>query len=90
MTEVSSPSANFGVTFPEHYVSPKQMSIIERKRALEEERRLRILDPKRRTIGVDLKALEQQVEEKSLRNLAAKEDTKLYHLDNLSCLLILL
>jgi len=42
---------------------------VQRRREAEEERKARLLDPKARTIGIDVDALNRQVEEKRLRHL---------------------
>ncbi|KAB0799619.1 hypothetical protein PPYR_07499 [Photinus pyralis] len=42
----------------------REAAAIERRRAIEEERKKRIFNPKQRIIGTDIKALEQQIEEK--------------------------
>jgi hypothetical protein len=47
---------------------------VERRREAEEERKARLLDPKARMIGIDVDALNRQVEEK--RRIAAEEQEK--------------
>ena len=42
---------------------------VQRRREAEEERKARLLDPKARTIGIDVDALNRQVEEKRQRQL---------------------
>ena len=53
----------------------KEAAKIARKRLVNEQRKERILNPRRRTIGIDVDALDQQVAEHSrLRDIQGEED----------------
>lgn len=62
-----------GTTRPFSLESRSQLAL-ERRREAEEERKARLLDPKARMIGIDVEALNRQVEEK--RTKAAEEQDK--------------
>lgn len=51
----------------------REQQRIESRRQRFQERTARILDPKQRTLGIDTKALQQQVEERRLREMAERQ-----------------
>eukprot|EP00736_Rhodelphis_marinus_P003170 Rmarinus@m.5964 len=54
-------------------IEDRELKILEQRRKHEEERRQRILDPKKRTIGIDKAALDKQVQEKKQALLKEQE-----------------
>jgi len=63
-----------GTTTRPFSMESRSQLAVERRREAEEERKARLLDPKARMIGIDVDALNRQVEEK--RRLATEEQEK--------------
>merc|ERR1711981_682104 len=63
-----------GATTAPFSMEARAQLAVERRRQAEEERKARLLDPKARMIGIDVDALNRQVEEK--RKAAAAEQEK--------------
>ncbi|KAK5643102.1 hypothetical protein RI129_006947 [Pyrocoelia pectoralis] len=56
----------------------REAAAIERRRAIEEERKKRIFDPKQRLIGADIQALERQIEEKKKLDAEQKKIDQIF------------
>jgi len=70
-------SRAMGATTKAYSQETRSQMAVERRREAEEERKARLLDPKARTIGIDLDALNRQVEEKRrIRAEAASKDSE--------------
>lgn len=66
-------SRAMGATTRPYSLESRSQLAVERRREAEEERKARLLDPKARMIGIDVNALNKQVEEKRMQQALEEE-----------------